>query len=94
MKDMSQRLILGTPVQEVIPVVAAGDLLLTVYNAAMRKEYFNVHKKHIQLDTTQQFYCNKILSTQVSNLDLKEVIVNGYMWAGLNGKLMVSLVYI
>ena len=35
-EHVGKGLVLRAPVQEVVPVVAAGDLLLTVYNAAIR----------------------------------------------------------
>ena len=38
LEDVGQRLVLGSPVEQVVPVVAASDLLLAVDNAETKKE--------------------------------------------------------
>ena len=45
-EDVRQRLVLRPPVQQVVPVVAAGHLLLAVHDAEMRK-YLNTSIKYL-----------------------------------------------
>ena len=57
MEDMSQRLVLRPPVQEVVPVVAASHLLLTL-NHTENIKHVSLEKNISQQDKVKLFYCS------------------------------------